>query len=310
MKRRAFLAQAAGFGLGAGLTRRVAASVQRHRDLRYYDVRKLTRVGVSSNSFRNSFPATRDKSFNLPGPALALLDFPQLIADRYEVHNLEFLAAHFASTDVEYVSELGVSLRRLRSRLINLQVNGQQMISGAGLSDRNPDVRGAAVDAIKKWIDVARRLSARSVCANPGTINPADIGPTVSAYRQLAAYARARGIRVLIENRQALEPDEIVAVIRGVEGTSIGALPDFGGFANEAARVAGLRLLFPHAPTLCHAEGIVFDAVGNETAFNFQGCVNLSKQLRFRGVYSVDYKGAGDPYQGVQNVINELIRDL
>jgi len=28
-----------------------------------------------------------------------LLDFPEMIADRYKVHNLEFCAPHFASTE-------------------------------------------------------------------------------------------------------------------------------------------------------------------------------------------------------------------
>ncbi len=310
MKRRDFLSRAASLGLGAGFARRTPASTQRHRVPTYYDTRKLYRVGVSSNSFRNYFPATRSKRFNLPGPALALLDFPQMMADRYEVHNLEFLAAHFASTEAAYVIELRRQLGRLRSRLINIQVDGPELNSGGGLSDRNPAVRGAAVDAVKKWIGVARSLSARSVCAGPGNLNPADLTPTVEAYRQLVAYARSREIHILVENREGLEPDEMLTVIRGVGGYFIGALPDFGGFANEAARVAGLRALFQHAPALCHAVGAAFDEVGNEKAFDFQGCLEISKQLRFRGIYSVDYKGTGDPYQGVQNVINELIREL
>lgn len=321
MKRRDFFSLAVACWLGAGLADQAVALAQpsppalaarkgSNSASRYYDVRKLYHVGVSSNCFRNYFPVTRSNSFKLPGPALALLDFPQMVADRYEVHNLEFLASHFASTDPQYLAELRRSLARLRSRLINIQLDIPELNSGEGLSDPNPEVRDAAVEAVKRWIEAAGRLRARSVCASPGKTNPADVTPTVEAYRQLAAYARPRGIHVLIENTVGVEPDEVLAVIRSVGGYVTGALPDFGGFASEAARVAGLRALFPRAVTLCHAVGAAFDAVGNEKTFDFQGCVEISKQLRFRGIYSVDYRGTGDPYQGVQNVINELIRDL
>src|SRR5215472_12732805 len=51
--------------------------------------RKLERVCISSWSFHNYFQSTREKDFNLPGEMLALLDFPESIADRYHVHNLE-----------------------------------------------------------------------------------------------------------------------------------------------------------------------------------------------------------------------------
>lgn len=321
MKRRDFLSRAAACWLGAGLADQVAASAQpgppafgarnsRNSAPAYYDVRKLYHAGVSSNSFRNYFPATRSKSFGLPGPALALLDFPQMVADRYEIHNLEFIAAHFASTEPAYLGELRRQVARLRSHLINIQVDIPELNSGEGLSDPNPAVRDAAVGAVRRWIDVAHRLGARSISASPGKTNPADLTPTVETYRRLVAYARPYGIRILIENLQGVEPGETLTVIRGVGGTEIGALPDFGGFANEAARMAGLRALFPRALTLCHAVGASFDAVGNEKTFDFRGCVDISKQLRFRGIYSVDYRGTGDPYQGVQNVINELIRDL
>ncbi len=308
MKRRDFIWRAAGIWLGAGLADEVVASVQRAPT--YYDVRKLFHAGVSSNSFREFFPATRSEGVRLPGPSLSLLDFPRMVADRYELHNLEFMSAHLASTEARYLSELRRQLMLARSRLISIKVNEPELNSGGGLSARSPAARAAAVGAGKRWIDVARRLRARSVCIEPGEINPADLTPTVEAYRQLAAYARPQGVVVLIENRQALEPDEILAVIRSVGSSSVGALPNFGGFGSEAARLAGLRALFPRAYTLCQAVGITFNAVGNELAFDFRRCIEIAKQLRFRGVYSVDYTGTADPYQGVQGVINELIRDL
>ena len=82
------------FALGGellGQTKHRPASVNR------YD--KRSRISISTWSLHNYFQSTREKEFTLPGNMLALLDFPEMIADRYQVHNLEFCAPHFASTE-------------------------------------------------------------------------------------------------------------------------------------------------------------------------------------------------------------------
>ena len=36
--------------------------------------------------------------------------------------------------------------------------------------------------------------------------------------------------------------------------------------------------------------------------------MEISKQAKFKGVYSIEYEGPADAYLGVQEVINELLR--
>ena len=81
-----------------------------------------------------------------------------------------------------------------------------------------------------------------------------------------------------------------------------------GNFPDEATRHRGLPLLFPYAKTVCHAKGLNFDAAGKETAFDFPNAMDAAKKARFRGVYSIEYEGPGDPYIGVQRVVDELKR--
>ena len=310
MKRREFLTRCASvtsFAAATASPRRLGG-VPGLVSPQYYDTAKLIHVGISSWSFHNYFPSTREKDFNQPGPMIALLDFPEIIADRYQVHHLEMTAPHFASTELEYLIQLRRQLARVHSRLVNIPVDIPELKTGDGLSGRDPSIRNAAVQAVKRWIDVAHHLDALSVRADPGAINPADLAPTLDSYRELVAYGRPRRVDVLIENHQGVKPGNIIDILRLAGGRTIGALPDFGNFPDETARIAGLELLFPRALTVCHAKGISFDASGNETAFNFQECVETAKRARFRGIYSVEYEGAGDPYQGVQHVVNELIR--
>ncbi len=312
MKRRGFLALIG----GAAAAGRVAFAQSHHRHAAHHApqaVSQLDRVGISSWSFHNHFQSTRDSSVSSPSEPMALLDFPEMIADRYKVHNLEFVAPHFASVEPAYLQELKANLVRVRSRLINIPVDIPEIWHGGGLSDPDAAVRDAAIDASGKWIDIAKQLGARSVRCDPGGFNPDDLTVTIDSYRKLAAYGRAKNVAVLIENHGEIgsqHPEALVQVFHAVGGPFIGALPDFGNFPDNETRLRGLPLLFPYARTVCHAKGLTLDANGNETAFDFQKCIEIAKNAAFKGIYSIEYEGSSDAYDGVQAVVDELIRYL
>jgi len=105
-------------------------------------------------------------------------------------------------------------------------------------------------------------------------------------------------------------PEELVSVFKRVGSSFFGALPDFGNFPDEPTREKGLRVLFPYAHVVCHAKGLEIDASGAETKFDFPKCVEISKAAGYKGIYSIEYEGPGDPYQGVQKVLDELLKYL
>ena len=289
--------------LAARRTRRPAApSVDRH-----------ARIAISSWSFHNYFQSTREKEFNLPGSMLALLDFPEMIADRYKVHNFEFVAPHLASTEATYLKELKSRLVRTRSRLVNIPVDIEEIDTAGGLSDPDEKVRDRAIEASKKWIDIAHDLGAVAVRCDPGKMDPANLAPTVGSYKKLAAYGKSKSVQVIIENHGGVgseHPEELVKLFKEVGGSSIGALPDFGNFPDEATREKGLLLLFPYARVVSHAKGLQFDASSHESQYDFPKCIAIAKKAGYKGVYSVEYEGPADPYDGVQKVVNELEKYL
>jgi Xylose isomerase-like TIM barrel len=313
MERREFVGYLAAGLAAAAIKGKAARLPGRSRRFSHSAYPLSQRIGVSSRSFRNYFPQTRNHDDGGPEETFALLDFPRMIADRYKVHHLEFDAAHFASTDPAYVDELRSQLVRARSSLVNLLVDIEELRTEGGLSDPNESARGAAVEAAKMWIDIAAHLRARSVRCDPGKMNPLNPAPTIDSYRKLVAYAGRKGIRVIVENHSGAgseHPEDLVKLFKAVNSRYFGSLPDFGNFPDAEARARGLALLFHHAPTVCHANGLEFDAQGNEMKYNFPACVEIARRERFHGVYSVEFEGSGDPYLGVQNVIGELLRDL
>jgi sugar phosphate isomerase/epimerase len=311
MKRREFMGYLAGGLAAATLDAKQKPSPARSLPISHSAYLLSQRIGVSSWSFHNYFPQTRDSDYSGPEETFALLDFPHMVADRYRVHHLEFVAPHFASIERAYLDELRSQLVRARSYLVNLPIDIEEMWTEGGLSDPRESVRGAAVEAAKKWIDIAVHLRARSVRCDPGKLDPQNPAPTIDSYKKLVSYASRKRLRVIVENHGGVgsgHPEDLVKVFKSVNSSFFGALPDFGNFPDAETRARGLSLLFPYAPTVCHAKGLEFDAQGNETKYNFPRCVEIAKRLRFRGVYSVEFEGPGDPYQGVQNVINELLK--
>jgi len=288
-------------------------AAQRARKPAARPVDKRARIAISSWSFHNYFQSSREREFNLPGSMLVLLDFPEMIVDRYKVHNLEFVAPHFASTEATYLGELKNHLVSTHSRLVNISLDIEEIDTAGGLSGPDEKVRDRAIEAAKKWIDIAHTLGASAVCCDPGTMGPANLTPTVASFKKLAAYGKSRSVQVIVENHRGVgseDPEQLVRLLKLVGASSMGALPDFGNFPDEAAREKGLRLLFPYARVVSHAKGLQFNAAGNETQYDFSKCIAVAKEARYKGVYSVEYEGQGDPYDGVQKVVNELEKYL
>jgi hypothetical protein len=312
MIRRDFFSRLAGGAATLALGGELRGQTKRH-PTSGVSLDKRTRISVSTWSLHNYFQATREKDFNLPGDMLALLEFPEMVADRYKVHNMEFCAPHFPSTEKTYLQELKSRLVRAYSRVVNMPVDIKELWTGGGLSDPDLAVRDAAVDGAKTWIDVAAAIGCKSVRCDPGKMNPEEFTPTIESYKHLAAYGRPKGVQVIIENHGGVgseHPEELVRLFKEAGPGVVGALPDFGNFPNQTTREKGLALLFPYAHVVCHAKGLEFDAAGNETRFDFPSCIGISKKAGFTGVYSIEYEGSGDPYEGVQKTLDELLKYL
>ena len=308
MKRRDFISRIA-FGAAAGVVVGYDGAMSRAS----VEATSISRISISTWSLHNYFASTREQEFNLPGKMIALLDFPDIIVSKYKVHNFEFCAPHFASTDAAYLRDLKARLDKAGSKVINMPVDIDELGYKGGLSDPDKKVRDQAIAGAKKWIDVAVQIGCRSVRCDPGAMNPKNLAPTIDSYKQLSEYGKTKNVYVVIENHGGLgseHPEELVALFKGVGGNFIGALPDFNNFPNETVRAKGLELLFPYARLVCHAKGMEFDAAGNETKFNFPRCIEISKKAGFKGIYSIEFEGPGDPYTGCQKVLNNLLKYL
>ena len=221
-----------------------------------------------------------------------ILEFPELVADRYGVHNLEIVAPHFGEAGPGEVEE---RLKRAHSRIVNIPVDIKELWETPSLSSTDPVVSARAVTLYSEWIDRAQALGVHSVRCDPGLLNLNNLAPTIASYRKLVDYGRARGVDVIVENHGSASehPEQLAEVLRD---SGAGSLPDFGNFPDSATRERGLRLLFPLAKALCHVKRIP----------ELARCLEIAEESGFAGVYSIETGTPGDSYEAVQEVIDAM----
>src|SRR5580698_706095 len=102
MRRRDFIVG----GIAAGVAGYALGAVRPNQD-------KLDRLAVMTLAFSSILkdPTHPDD----PERKLDILDVPQMIADRYGIHHVEFQHSHFASTETPYLREVHDRVKQAQS---------------------------------------------------------------------------------------------------------------------------------------------------------------------------------------------------
>jgi len=255
------------------------------------DEAKLARIGVSSWSFHALFEQAR----------MVALDFPEMIADRYHVHNLEIVYPHFASSEPAYVTEFKSRLKKTHSRLVNIPIDFDELWEEPALSSTDPNERQHAISLYIKGIDLTAALGAPTGRCDPGTVNLEDPSLTIASYKTLVSCGKSKGVGIIVENHGGISqhPEVLVKIL---EASGAGALPDVGNFPDETTRERGLRLMYPLAKGISHAK--------LDPRFDLAKRLHIAREAGYNGVFSIEAGGRGDPYEAVQQVFDALNKAL
>ena len=79
------------------------------------DRAKLDRLVVMTLSFSRILKSVAHP--NDPTRTLDILDVPQMLADRYGIHHVEFQHTHFASTEPAHLKEVSDRLKKAKSQM-------------------------------------------------------------------------------------------------------------------------------------------------------------------------------------------------
>jgi len=241
-----------------------------------------------------------------------LKDFAAMVVKRFNVHNIEPLSEHFSSTEAGYLKEFRASVEKAGARVINVAADPHY-----SFYDSVDAQRQKAVDNGKKWIDVAVAIGSPSVrlhIAEARHVKP-DVGRAAESLKRLAEYGAQKNVLVNLENddNATEDPFFIVQVIDKVNHPYLHALPDFCNsmlthdqeFNNRA-----MDAMFKHAYNISHMKDSEAGDKGELYTVDLSKCFEIAKANGYRGYFSMEWEGKGEPMAGVQKLIEESLSNL
>ena len=271
------------------------------------------RLAVPSWPFRGYIVAPLNKWAQDPKlPGMDLKDFAAMVVKRFKVRNIEPLSEHFSSTEAGYLKEFRASVEKAGARVINVAADPRY-----SFYDSVDAQRQKALDNGKKWIDVAVAIGSPSVrlhIAEARHVKP-DVGGAADSLKRLAEYGAQKNVLVNLENDDNVTEDPffIVQVIEKVNHPYLHALPDFCNsmlthgqeFNNRA-----MDAMFKHAYNISHMKDSEVGDKGELYTVDVSKCFEIAKANGYRGYFSMEWEGKGEPMAGVQKLIEESLSNL
>ena len=271
------------------------------------------RIAIASWPFRMFIEAPENKWARDPKlPGMDLTDFPAMVAKRFGIHRIEPLDQHFHSTDAAYIARFRKAVETAGCHVVDIPCDVK-----ASFYDPDAAKRSLAVANGKKWVDIAVALGSPSIRTSISEVRHTapDAGRTADSLAKLADYGATKNIIVALENDNNVTEDPffLVKVLDQVNNPYLRALPDFCNsmmthdqdFNNRA-----MQALFQRAYSIAHMKDSEGDDNGHFHTVDVAKCFEIAKAQGYRGYFSMEWEGNGEPYAGTQRLIDETLKNL
>lgn len=279
--------------------------VQRRPDFRF-PIEPRKRLAVTSWPFRAYIESPLNRYRDPKRPGWDLKAFPRLIADKFNVHNINPLSDHFPSTDPAYLEQFRTAVDSAQSHVVDLGLAGQSVYDPDGAQ------RKASIQYGRKWIDIAVVVGSPSVRQHIKGVRGVkpDVGLAAATLGEIAAYGSKRNVIVNLENDNAVSEDPffLLAVIQKVNSPYLRALPDFGNSLqthDAEYNAKALTAMFRYAYGMAHVKDQVRCGENKLCTVNLKRMFAIARASSYRGYFSmeVDTHGDEDPFQGTSRLI-------
>ena len=262
------------------------------------------RLAVASYPFRNFM--------DRPGhPGLKLTEFAGMVAEKFGIRNIEPLSAHFPSTEPAYLDELRRAVEQAHSHIIDIPAS-----VGASLYDPDGERRGKAVAGGKKWVDVAAAVGSPSIRVHVqgARRGQPDVALAAEALKRVAEYGASKRVVVNLENDDLVTEDAffLAKVIDTVNSSWLRALPDFGNSmlkGDEDFNYKAVEAMFRRAYCISHVKDSEVDG-GKVFRVDLAKTFAIAKAAGYRGYFSMEFEGQGEPYEGTRKLLEESLKNL
>ena len=239
-------------------------------------------------------------------------DFAAMVAERFDIHNINPLSSHFRSTEPAYLDELRESTAKAGSHIVDLGHGGRPFY--------HPDAarRQDAVAFGKKGVDIAAAIGSPSsrqhVTPAPG--GKADVNLAAETLGEVAAYGEKHNIVINLENDVpvAEDPYFLVAVIEKVRSPYLRGLPDFANSMNPRGdaewNYKAVAAMFEHVFNMAHVKSAFAGSSGKVYEVDLARLFAIAKNAGYRGYFSMEADMPGDPFENTQKLAEATIKYL
>jgi sugar phosphate isomerase/epimerase len=269
------------------------------------------RIAVASYPFRAFIDAPHNSDRDRSKPGMPLTDFARVVVEKFGVHGIEPLDAHFASIEPAYLKQLRAAVEKAGAHVVNVPVDLAESVY-----DPDDAARTKAIQNARKWIDVAAAIGSPGVRVHVATTprSKPDLERASRSLKEVAAYAAPKNIIVSLENDDLVSENAffLVKIIEKVNSPHLRALPDFCNSmlsGDEKFNYEAVTAMFRHATNIAHVKdsetpgGKVFRV---DVARTFA----IAKQAGYRGYFSMEWEGAAGPYEGTASLIKQTLAAL
>jgi sugar phosphate isomerase/epimerase len=311
LSRRDLLKGSAVLGLSALCRSTISAATARQPHFKF-PVRPIDRLALTSWPFREYMEGPHNSDRNRSRPGMDIIGFARMAIEKFNIHNINPLSAHFPSTEPRHLDTLRDQMAKAGSHFVDLGL-------GAGkFYDPDPAVRKASVESSKRWIDIAVVLGSPSVRQHLGGSHGAkpDVNRSAQSLGELADYGAKKNIVVNLENDSLDNEDPffIVKVIEKAGNPYLRALPDLGNTmlkGDPAYNHRGLKAMFEHAFNMSHVKDEVVSSKGVVYKIDLAKAFGIAKTSGYRGYFSMEWETKeGDPFEGTHRLVKETLHYL
>lgn len=277
-----------------------------------FPTRPIDRLALTSWPFRAYMEIPRHSHRRRSKPGMDILGFARMAIEKFDIHNINPLSAHFSSTEARYINNLRKEVDKAGSHFVDLGL-------GAGkFYDPDPAVRNASIERSKRWIDIAVVLGSPSVRQHMGGTRgvTSSVDRAAKSLGKLADYGASKNIVINLENDNMVNEDPflIARIIEKAANPYLRALPDFGNTmlkGDPAYNYRGVEAMFKHAFNMSHVKDEVVSSKGTVYKIDLAKDFGIAKASGYRGYFSMEWDtNAGDPFEGTRRLVKETLHYL
>ncbi|MBO0860412.1 MAG: TIM barrel protein [Chloracidobacterium sp.] len=227
-----------------------------------------------------------------------------------ELDNLDFAKTariDFGVAAVEYVNQFFKDKAKDRAYLVEMLKRSREqgvenrliMCDGEGaLGDPDEAKRLQAVENHYKWIDAAKFLGCTMICVNAQSQGDfaEQMKLAADGLRRLTEFGAKAKIAIVVENHGGMSSNGqwLTGVIKMVNHSMCGALPDFGNFGlskdEEYDRYKGVAEMMPFAKAVS-AKSNDFDERGEEIHTDYHRMIKIVLDAGYSSFLGIEYEG-------------------